>query len=73
MIMLKIRILALLISLVLTALTLYIGPKIYFAYIRWSDSLYPDQQQLINISQIFVGILIAVVGFWLWKRKARQK
>ena len=71
--MLKIRVLALLISLVLTALTLYIGPKIYFAYAHWSDSLSPEQQQLINVSQIFVGILIAVIGFWLWKRKARQK
>lgn len=70
--MLKIRIIAALISLVLTALTLYIGPKIYFAYVHWSESLTPGQQGLLNWSQVLLGAVLAVVGFWLWKKKAKK-
>lgn len=70
--MLKIRLGAALISLILTALTLYIAPKIYFAYVQWSEGFSDDQKQLMNIVQMGIGFTIAAIGFWLWKRKSRK-
>jgi hypothetical protein len=70
--MLKIRIIAALIALVLTALTLYIGPKIYFAYVHWSDSLTTEQQSWFNFGQILLGVALAVFGFWQWKKKTKK-
>jgi hypothetical protein len=71
--MLKIRIIAAIISLALTALTLYIAPKIYFAYVHWSESLTPEQQNWFNGSQIMLGGLLAAIGFWLWKKQKSKK
>jgi hypothetical protein len=70
--MLKIRLIAVFISLILTALTLYIAPKIYFAYVQWSAGFTDDQKQLMNIAQMCIGFAIAGIGFWLWKRKSRK-
>jgi hypothetical protein len=70
--MLKIRIIAALIALVLTPITLYIGYKIYFAYIGWSESLTPEQHNWFVWSQILLGMVLALVGFWQWKKKTKK-
>ena len=68
-IMLKVRIIAALIAIVLTALTIYIAPYVINFYQNWSAGLSPQRRQWFNWSQAGIGALIAVYGFWLWKKK----
>jgi hypothetical protein len=66
--MLKIRIIAALIALVLTALTIYLAPFVIDFYQSWSAGLTPQGRLWFNWSQAAIGVLIAVYGFWLWKK-----
>lgn len=67
--MLKVRIIAALIAITLTALTIYIAPYVIGFYQSWSAGLSPQGRQWFNWSQAGIGLLIAAYGFWLWKKK----
>ena len=67
--MLKVRIIAALIAIVLTILTIYLVPYVIDFYQRWSAGLSPQGRQWFNWSQAVVGGLIALYGVWLWKKK----
>lgn len=69
LIMLKIRIIAALVALALTALTIYLAPFVIDFFQRWHGGLSPQARQLFNWSQVAIGAVIAVYGFWLWKKK----
>lgn len=69
--MLKIKIFALLFALAMTLLTIYLIPIIYSAYMHWTDSLNPQQQQWFNYCQAILGILVALLALWHWKKSKR--
>lgn len=70
--MLKIRIIAVLIAIVLTLLTIYLVPKVVYGYTHFVNGLSHDQQAWFNGSQILLGAAVAGYGFWRWKKKKRD-
>jgi type II secretory pathway component PulF len=71
--MLKIRIIAALIAVAFTALTVYLVPKVAFYYTSFVNGLSHDQQLWLNWAQALLGGVIALIGFWLWKKKSKSK
>jgi hypothetical protein len=67
--MLKVRIIAVVIAILLTIATAYVVPWIVYEYKLWVGHLTVAHQQWFNIVQAVVGIVIAVVAFWFWKKK----
>ena len=67
--MLKIRVIAVLIAIVLTLLTIYIVPYIAYYYTSFVSGLSHDQQIWFNWAQAGLGALAAVYGYWSWKKK----
>lgn len=67
--MLKIRLIAASIAIVMTLITIYLIPVIYTAYTHWSDSLNPQQKQWFLYSQAALGAVIALTALWRWKKK----
>ena len=70
--MLKVRIVAATIAILLTLATAYIAPWIIYSYKHWISHLSATQQQFFNLSQVVIGVLIAAYGFWRWKKKKSQ-
>ena len=70
--MLKIRIFAVLIAIVLTLITIYLVPKIVFGYMHFVDGLNQDQKGWFNGSQILLGAALAGYSFWRWKKKKSE-
>lgn len=70
--MLKIRIIAALIAIAFTALTIYLIPIITYHYNAFVSGLSHDQQIWLNWAQALLGGVIGFYGFWLWKRKKAQ-
>lgn len=70
--MLKIRIIAVIIAILLTLLTIYVTPKIMYAYTEFVDGLDKDQRLKFSLFQSALGAAIAGYGWWLW-RKSKKK
>jgi H+/Cl- antiporter ClcA len=70
--MLKIRIIAALIALAFTALTIYLVPKVMYYYTSLVNGLSHDQQIWLNWAQALIGGAIGLFSFWLWKKKKRD-
>ena len=71
--MFKVRLYAALISLVLTAVTMFVGPEIYYAYVGWDGKLSDGQRDWFHISQAVLGFAIAGIVFWRWWKKRQGK
>jgi len=71
--MFKIRFYAALISLILAPITVYLGLRGYHLFSEWSASLSHDQKAWFEYSQIALGALVAIYGFWRWKKTNLQK
>lgn len=72
--MLKIRIIAAIFAIVMTIATAYLLPIVYGTYMDWMASLSAPQKQWLNLGQMAIGAVIALVGFLQWKRnKAARK
>lgn len=67
--MVKIRIIAALIALVLTALTALIVPYLFTLLMHWLATLNAEQKQWFSYSQVLIGVLVAGVGYKMWKKK----
>ena len=67
--MLKVRIIAIVIALLLTALTVYLVPIAIDYYNSFSSGLSEEERGKFYWAQAGVGFLIAAVGFWGWKKK----
>lgn len=67
--MLKIRIIAALLAIVLTIITIYLVPKIAYFYTSFVHGLSHDQQLWFNLIQALLGVLLAGYGYWRWKKK----
>jgi len=66
--MLKIKIFAATFAIVMTLLTIYIAPIIYTAYIHWVESLTQQQQQWVNYGQALLGVIVAGLAGWQWRK-----
>lgn len=72
--MLKIRLIAALVALVMTLLTIYLIPIAAALYTGWTRSLNTQEQQWFSYSQIALGAVVALAALWHWKKKrARNK
>jgi hypothetical protein len=71
--MLKVRIIAIIITLALTALTIYLVPIVVYHYTSFVDSLSGQQRTWFSVLQAFIGFAIAAYGFWRWKKKSASK
>lgn len=71
--MLKVRLIAAAISLVLTALTLPLLWWIYKHFLLWYHHLTASQLQMFNISQAILGLSVAAISFWWVKRKKKSE
>jgi len=67
--MLKVRIIAALVAIVLTVLTIYLVPKIAYFYTSFVGGLSHDQQTRFSIFQAILGASIAAYGLWRWRKK----
>jgi type II secretory pathway component PulF len=67
--MLKIRIIAVLIAIVLTLLTIYLVPRVVFMYTHFASGLSQDQKVWFNGGQALLGAVLAGYSFWCWKKK----
>lgn len=67
--MLKIRILAAIIAIVLTALTMFLVPHIYTGYVYLAQH-YPN---VFDWAQVALGFTIAGLAYWRWKKKRKAK
>ncbi len=67
--MLKVRIIAALIAIVLTILTVYLVPYVINFFQVWTEGMTPQGRQWFNWSQVGVGVLIALYGLSLWRKK----
>jgi hypothetical protein len=73
-IMLKIRIIAVIIAILLTIGTVYLVPVLVYHYKNLVGGFSKDQQIWFNWFQAAVGALIAIYGFWRWKKsKSKPK
>ena len=70
--MLKIRIYAALIAIVMTAITAYIAPIVYGLYTHWVDAMTPTQKAWLDWGQVALAACVAIYGFSRWKRKSKQ-
>lgn len=73
LIMLKVRIIAAVLAILLTLITIWAVPKIAFAYMTFMDGLTPGQRTTYGIAQAMLGAAVAGYGLWLWKKKAKKK
>jgi hypothetical protein len=71
--MLKVRIIAVIIALVLTALTVYLVPIIANHYMSFVGSLNEQERVWFSWVQAGLGFLVAGFGFWQWKKKSKSK
>jgi len=69
--MLKIRIYAAIIAISITLFTAYLAPKLYFGYVHWVSGLNPAEKQWHSGVQIFLGFLVAVIGYWRWRMRKK--
>jgi hypothetical protein len=69
--MFKVRIIAILIALALTALTIYLIPIVVYHYKSFVGGLDGEQQIWFSWAQAFIGFSIAAYCFWRWKRKSK--
>ena len=67
--MLKIRIIAVLIAIVLTLVTIYVVPRVVYMYTHFVSGLSHEQNIWFSGSQILLGAALAGYGFWRWKKK----
>lgn len=67
--MLKIRLIAALVAIVMTLITIYLIPILIVAYTGWTDSLNAQERQWFLYSQAALGALIALAALWHWKKK----
>jgi len=67
--MLKVRIIAAILAILLTIATAYAVPYIMNSYYQFVDGLSPQQQKWFTYSQIILGAVVAVIGFLHWKKK----
>ena len=70
MTMLKVRIIALIIALILTVLTVYLVPIIANHYMRFVGGLSDQERSWFSWLQAIIGFSIAAYGFWRWKKKS---
>lgn len=68
-IMLKVRIIAASIAIVLTIITIYLVPKVVHFYISFMNGLNQDQQFWFGVIQALLGALVAGCAYWRWKKK----
>jgi|GEM_PF-748063 len=68
----KVRIIAVVIAILLTIATAYAVPWVMYVYTHWVDGLTKTQQHWFNIAQAVLGALIASYAFWCWKKKKSQ-
>ncbi|MFO1390086.1 hypothetical protein [Cellvibrio sp.] len=71
--MLKVRIIAAILAILLTLITIWAVPKIAFAYMTFMDGLTPEQRTSYGVAQAILGAAVACYGLWLWKKKAKKK
>ncbi len=71
--MLKVRILAALMAIVLTLLTIWVLPKIVYAYTTFMDGLTADQKTTYSLAQAALGAALGGYGWWLWKKAKAKK
>lgn len=71
--MLKIRIIAIVIALVLTLLTIQLIPIVTHHYMSFVDGLNKEQRAWLAWAQSGLGFAVAAVAFWLWRRKAKSE
>lgn len=67
--MLKIRILASLIAIVLTALTIFLVPYIYTGYVY----LGANHPKVFQWAQAGIGFAVAGLAYWRWKKRKSKK
>ncbi len=67
--MLKVRIIAVVLAILLTIATAYVVPWIVYEYKHVVGHLTAAQQEWFNIAQAVLGGVIAVYAFWRWKKK----
>lgn len=70
--MLKVRIIAGVIAIILTLITIYVVPIIAYHYTNFANGLTKDQRQWFNGIQVVIGFSIAIYGFWRWKKKNKH-
>jgi hypothetical protein len=66
--MLKIRIIAVLLAILLTIGTAYLFPMAIYYYKTFINGLTKDQQVWFNLLQAGLGAAIALFSFWLWRK-----
>ncbi|GGY77109.1 hypothetical protein GCM10011613_22030 [Cellvibrio zantedeschiae] len=71
--MLKVRILAAIVAILLTLLTIYLLPKIVYTYTSFMDGMSPDQRTAFSLFQALLGAALGVYGWWLWKKSKKKK
>ncbi|RYY76897.1 MAG: hypothetical protein EOO52_05230 [Gammaproteobacteria bacterium] len=71
--MLKVRIIAVIIALILTALTVYLVPIVASYYMNFMGNLNEQERIWFSWAQAFIGFSIAAFGFWRWKKKRSSK
>lgn len=71
--MLKVRILAAIVAILLTLLTIYLLPKIVYAYTGFMEGLNDDQRLKFSVFQALLGAVLGVYGWWLWRKSKNKK
>lgn len=71
--MLKIRLIAALVAIVMTLITIYLIPILIAAYTGWTNTLDAQEQQWFLYSQAALGALIALTALWQWKKKRSRR
>jgi uncharacterized membrane protein YcgQ (UPF0703/DUF1980 family) len=71
--MLKIRIIAACVAVIMTLATVYAVPYLYIHVTQWLHGLSPTHKQWFNYSQIFVGFLVALITLRVWFKKKRTQ
>lgn len=71
--MLKVRIIAVIIAILLTIFTAYFLPKLVYAYTSFMDGLDGDQRLTFSLFQSVVGAGLGVYGWWLWRKSKNKK
>ena len=66
--MLKIRIIAVILAIILTIGTAYLLPMAVYYYKAFISGLTKDQQVWFNLLQAGVGAAIAFFSFWIWRK-----
>jgi uncharacterized membrane protein YcjF (UPF0283 family) len=66
--MLKIRIIAAAIAILMTGILVLVAPMVYGLIGNWVNESVQHKQWL-NYSQVGVGVLLAIGGFMQWKKR----